>query len=199
MGLPDNPLVYDLIQVFAGRHVSDRRLRRAIASAGDQTVLDIGAGTGSLAGLLPAGAIYWALDNDPAKLSRLSSKVPDAHCLLRSALDTGLSDRAVEWTVCAAVAHHLDDDELPRLFSELARVTRYRLVFLDALSTSKHNVARLLWRYDRGSHPRSAEALLSALGRYFEVERVEYFRVFHRYLLCSCRPTGFSRDCTETP
>jgi SAM-dependent methyltransferase len=188
MGLSDNPRVYDAIQVLAGRHIGQRRLRRAIAAAGDQKVLDVGAGTGSLASLLPPGAVYWALDNDPAKLRRLSIKVPHAHCVHGSALDIQLPDGSVDWTVCSAVAHHMDDEELPQLFAELARVTRHRLVFLDPLWTSRRGVARLLWRYDRGSHPRSPEALLSALDRHFDIEHVERFRVLHDYVLCSARP-----------
>jgi SAM-dependent methyltransferase len=188
VGLADNPRVYDAIQVMAGRRVAFGRLRQAIAPAGNQTVLDVGAGTGSLARALPPGAVYWALDNDPAKLRRLSAKVPHAHCLEGSALNIALPDKAVDWTVCVAVAHHLNDDELPRLFGELARVTRRRLVFLDPLWTSKLGIARLLWRYDRGSHPRSSQTLLTAIDRHFDIEWVERFRVLHTYVLCSARP-----------
>jgi SAM-dependent methyltransferase len=188
MGLADNPRAYDVIQVLAGQHLSYRRLRQALAPARDQKVLDVGAGTGNLARLMPTGAIYWALDNDPAKLRRLSAKVPRAHRLEGSALDIALPDRAMDWTVCVAVAHHLDDEELPRLFAELARVTRHRLIFLDPLSTSRRSIAKLLWRYDRGSHPRSADTLLSALGRHFDIEQVDCFRVLHEYVLCSGRP-----------
>jgi SAM-dependent methyltransferase len=189
MSLLENPSVYDAIQVLSGRHVAHRWLRRALALTGSRTVLDVGAGTGSLARLLPSDTTYWALDNDPAKLERLLVKVPGAHCLQQSALDIGLPDRAVDWTVCVAVSHHLDDEELPRLFAELARVTRERLVFFDAVQASKWDLSsRLLWRYDGGSHPRPAETLLSALKRHFNVERVERFRWLHKYLLCSGPP-----------
>ncbi len=189
MSLLDSPRAYDAIQVLAGRHLLHRRVRSAVAAAGDQTVLDVGAGTGSLARLLPPGAVYWALDNDPAKLQRLSAKVPGSHCFEGSALDIDLPEGAADWTVCIAVAHHLDHDELPRLFAELARVTRHRLVFLDPLWTSRRGVAKLLWRYDRGSYPRSADTLLLALHRHFDIDSVECFHVLHDYLLCSCRPT----------
>jgi ubiquinone/menaquinone biosynthesis C-methylase UbiE len=184
----DSPLLYDAVQMLSGRHIAHRRLGNALASVGGQTVLDVGAGTGSLARVLPPGAVYWALDNDPMKLRRLSAKVPDARCLQGSALDIELSDKTVDWTVCVAVAHHLDDRELPWMFAELARVTRQGLVFLDPLSTSKRGVASLLWRYDRGSHPRSEYRLLSELAQYFDIERVERFRVFHEYVLCSGSP-----------
>jgi SAM-dependent methyltransferase len=188
VSLADDPFVYDVIQILAGREIAHRRIRRAISSASDQTVLDVGAGTGSLARLLPPGAVYWALDNDAAKLRRLSVKVPYAQCFEGSALEIPLPDKDVDWTVCIAVAHHLDDEELPRLFGELARVTRHRLVFLDPLSTSVPGIARLMWRYDRGSYPRSAKTLLSEMSRHFEVEKDERFRVFHRYILCSASP-----------
>jgi SAM-dependent methyltransferase len=189
MSLLENPRIYDALQVLSGRDIVHRRLRRALLPARGQTVLDVGAGTGNLARVLPSDTTYWALDNDPLKLERLSAKVPHALCLQGSALAIDLEDRAADWTVCVAVSHHLDDGELPRLFAELARVTGERLVFLDAVARAGRGVSNLLWRYDRGSHPRSREALLAEMGRHFEVERAERVRVLHEYLLCTCRPT----------
>jgi SAM-dependent methyltransferase len=188
MGIADDPRVYDAIQLLAGRHVIDRRVRRILAPAARATVLDVGAGTGSLARLLPPDAVYWALDNDPEKLRRLERKVPGTRALLRSATDTGLDDDAVDWSVCIDVAHHLPDAELPGLVAELARVTRTGLVFVDPLWTSPRAIGALLWRYDRGAHPRTADALLAALGARFAIERTERFRFLHRYLLCVARP-----------
>lgn len=188
MGVADDPRVYDAIQLLAGRHVIDTRLRRILADTAGSVVLDVGAGTGALARLLPADATYWALDNDPAKLERLERKVPRARRLLRSALDTGLEDDAVDWTVCVDVAHHLDDGQLPRFVAELARVTRGRLAFVDPLWSPRPSLGRVLWRYDRGAHPRTHERLLDALRERFEIEAVERFRAIHRYMLCVGRP-----------
>ncbi|HEX4806479.1 MAG TPA: class I SAM-dependent methyltransferase [Conexibacter sp.] len=197
MGVADDPRVYDLIQLLAGRHVIDRRVRRILAGAARAVVLDVGAGTGSLARLLPPGATYWALDNDPAKLRRLEAKVPTARALLRSALDTGLEDGAVDWAVCIDVAHHLDDEQLPRFVAELARITRGRLVFVDPLWSRRPSLGRVLWRYDRGAHPRTAERLLGALEAGFEIESIERFRFIHRYVLCVGRP--LRRDSRADP
>ena len=188
MGVADDPRVYDAIQFFAGRHVTDKRVRRILADASGATVLDVGAGTGALAALLPADAEYWALDNDPAKLERLARKVPRARCLLRSALDTGLEDAAADWTACIDVTHHLDDRELPAFVRELARVTRHRLVFVDSVWSERPSLGRVLWRYDRGAHPRTAERLVGALEGAFEIESTDRFRAIHRCILCVCRP-----------
>jgi SAM-dependent methyltransferase len=189
LSLFDNPRVYDAIQTLAGYRATAPRLQRALAPAGGCDVLDVGAGTGNLARLLPPNARYIALDNDPAKLRRLEFKLPGTRCLLRSGLDSGLGDGEIDWTVCVAVSHHLDGEQLPQLIAELARVTGERLVFVDALATTRPGIASLLWRYDRGSHPRPAETLMSALRVEFELEHVERYRVFHEYLLCVGRPT----------
>jgi SAM-dependent methyltransferase len=188
----ENARFYDLVQLLAGRFVTTRRLRVLLAATRGKVVLDLGAGTGSLAALLPAGATYWGLDNDPAKLERLTSKVAGARVLERSALETGLEDAAADVTVCVDVTHHLEERELPQLVAEMARVTREQLVFVDALRAPRFAIGRLLWRIDRGSHPRSADALIGALSERFELTSVERYRALHRYVLCVARPRNAS-------
>jgi SAM-dependent methyltransferase len=188
MSLLDNPRVYDFLQVVALRHVTARRLESVLSAAAGQTVLDIGAGTGNLAQMLPPDSTYWALDNDPAKLARLEHKIPGARCLQRSATDTGLEEGAVDWTALITVAHHLSDGELEQAIAEMARVTRHRMVFVDPLWTGRWGVERLMWRYDRGSYPRSMEALVDVLSAHFELERTVRYRMIQDYLLCIGRP-----------
>jgi SAM-dependent methyltransferase len=190
MGMLDNPHVYDVIQVMAGRHVTARRLEGVLGAATGQEVLDIGAGTGNLSRVLPSDATYRALDNDSAKLQRLQHKFPDAHCLLRPAEDTGLDDAAVDWTVFVTVAHHLDDSQLARAVAEMARITSRKMVFIDALWTGKRGMQRLIWKYDRGFYPRSMGALLDVLRAHFDLELVERYRMIQDYLLCVGRPLG---------
>lgn len=188
MSLIDDPRIYNAIQVLAGRHVTSQRLQNVLSDTSGMTVLDVGAGTGNLARSLPPRAVYWALDNDPAKLLYLKRKLPDARCILRSAVDTGLKDDAVDWSVCVTVAHHLDDEQLPLVIAEMSRVTRGSTLFVDALWTGKRGVQRLIWRYDRGYYPRSEDTLLHALRVDFHLEHVARFRMIQDYLLCVGQP-----------
>jgi ubiquinone/menaquinone biosynthesis C-methylase UbiE len=188
MSVLDNPCLYDVLQFVGAQHVTARRLERVLGDAAGQEVLDIGAGTGNLVRVLPPDVTYRALDNDPAKMERLQRKVPTAQCLLRSASDTGLKDAAVDWTVCAAVSHHLDDSQLALVMAEMARVTARKIVFVDALWTGKWGMERLMWRYDRGSHPRRLAVLLDALREHFDLERVERYKVMTEFVLCIGRP-----------
>lgn len=188
MSVLDNPYLYDVLQTMGAHHVTARRLEGVLSAAAGQEVLDIGAGTGNLAQVLPPNAIYRALDNDPVKMERLQSKVPNAQCLLRSAMDTGLADASVDWTVCVAVSHHLDDLQLAEVIAEMARVTSGRMVFLDALWTGKWGLQRVLWRYDRGFYPRRFAVLLDALREHFDLERVDRYKQLHDFFLCIGRP-----------
>jgi hypothetical protein len=68
------------------------------------------------------------------------------------------------------------------MLDELRRVTRERVVFVDAV-VSPRLTSRALWRYDRGRHPRSADVLKRELEARFEVVAAEEYTILHRYLL----------------
>ena len=184
MSVLEHPRVYDLIQRLGRWHVTARRLRDVLADASGKLVLDVGAGTGNLVPLLPPDAEYLAIDNDPARIRSLERKVPGARCMVRSALDTGLEDGEADWSVCNGLGHHLEDEDLPRLITELARVTRECLVFVEPLWPGKHMINGMLWRYDRGSHPRPESTLLLALRVHFVLDRVERFWPSQELMLC---------------
>jgi SAM-dependent methyltransferase len=186
--LVENSRVYDLIQRGMGYELTARRLRAALGGAGGEQVLDVGAGTGNLAPLLPASSTYLPLEPDPAKLVQLRAKLPGVEPLQRMSTATGLADGAVGWTVCVAVSHHLDDEQLVQTVAELARVTRDRLVFIDAVWDPAWLPGRLLWRLDRGNNPRTAEQLKAALGTGFAPLKIEHYRGAHRYLLYIAQP-----------
>lgn len=183
-----SPRVYDLIQRGLGYELTARRLRAALADAGDDEVLDVGAGTGNLALLLPRSARYVALEPDPQKLARLREKLPLAQTLERSSTATGLPDGGVGWTVCVSVLHHLDDEQLSQTIPELARITRRCLIVAEPVWDPRWLPGRLLWCLDRGDHPRRPKRLLELIGERFEPVEVEHYRGAHRYLLYVGRP-----------
>jgi len=72
--------------------------------------------------------------------------------------------------------------QLAAMFDELRRITSGRLIFLDAVAAPRLT-SRILWHYDRGRHPRTADALREQIERRFAVTTQEEFTVFHTYLL----------------
>ena len=182
-----HPAVYDAIQRTVGTPRTRELLRHNLARAEGKTVLDVAAGTGRFRDTLPERAKYIWLDNDPEKLAGFKAKRPNDETILADATEIPLEDKSVDYAVCVAVAHHLPDGALPRLIAELARVTRERLLFMDSVRADGA-IPRLLWRFDRGTHPRSADEMLSALREAFDVEEVERYAKLHRYLFCVARP-----------
>jgi ubiquinone/menaquinone biosynthesis C-methylase UbiE len=184
------PWVYDLVQRLAGREENYRRLRPLLLRAGAERLLDTGAGTGEIARILDPSTQYVWLDNDAQKLAGFKSKSGTGWTVVGDVTHLPLREDAVHTAVCSCVAHHLTDAELDRLLGDLARVCRSQLVFLDPLEEKSSPVSNLLWRYDRGSNPRTAEQLLSMLRRHFVVEDIQRYKIFHRYLLCVGRPSS---------
>jgi SAM-dependent methyltransferase len=182
-----HPAVYDAIQRTVGTPRTRELLRQHLAGADGKTVLDVGAGTGRFRDALPAGAKYIWLDNDPQKLAGFKAKRPEDETIVADATTVPLGDKSVDYALCVAVAHHLPEDAFPRLVSELARVVRERVLFVDALR-EQAAIVKLLWGFDRGTYPRSADELLSALGEALQVDEVERYAKLHRYLFCAARP-----------
>lgn len=151
----------------------------------NQTVLDVAGGTGNYASLLPQSATYLWLDKDHQKLKGFQKKWPSSLAILGDATRIGLRDKSVDSALCIALSHHLSDKELNSLFSELARVVKRKCIFLDAVENKGSKISNLIWNYDRGSHPRSAEMICTAIERWFKLEQVEHYSIYHRYLLCA--------------
>lgn len=187
-----NPRLYDFHQAHGGGRQIAAQVERALSGFGGGTLLDIGAGTGMLAGLVPPEVSYVWLDNDRLKLQGLVAKSIDCLAVLGDAARLPFEDGAADWTAMVEVSHHLPDDALHACLDEVARVTRDRFVFVDALRGRRVR-SKLLWQLDLGAFPRTESALLRALEARFELESVVRFRINHDHLLCVCVPHARER------
>lgn len=183
-----NSWIFDRLQRLFGREETLRRLEPLLLRTGGQVVLDVGAGTGSVARIIPPTATYIALDNDWQKHTGFKSKWPAALAIQCDATNICLHNKSVDYAVCIAITHHLNDEQLPMLLRELARVVRRELIFLDAVKVQHARISDLLWKYDRGAYPRSAQTLETMLKQYFDIDEIEQYTIQHSYLLCSAKP-----------
>lgn len=182
----ESPWVYDLVQRAAGVERTRRRLAPVLDGL-EGSVLDVGAGTGIWIDLVPESAEYVALDLDETKLARLAERHPGRRTVAGDATSLPFPDRSFDNAICIALSHHLTDAQLPKLLSELARVTRRRVVFWDAVRTGRWS-SRALWAIDRGSWPRAGPALEAAFAEHLVVEETDRFTVFHEYILLAGSP-----------
>ena len=181
-------LLYDIVQHAVGADLIRRHLTPVMAGLGDGLVLDVGAGTGLYTSCIPSVARYVWYDRDVQKLRRFRTHHRSSPAVLGDATRLAFRDKSVDWTLCVNLTHHLSDPELDVLLKEICRITRRTTVIHDPIAVNRR-VSSALWRYDRGSHPRTREAMLSAAGSHLVVRRVIEFGRFHRYLLMVGEPT----------
>jgi ubiquinone/menaquinone biosynthesis C-methylase UbiE len=157
-------------------------------------VLDVGAGTGLYAQCLPPSAQYVWFDNDPNKLRGfLRRRAPHMWTVMGDARRIGVKDKGVDYVMCTGVTHHLSDAELSQFLGELARVARRGVILLDSVTTGGW-LSHMLWKLDRGSHPRTKESLLRALRTHFRLEYIEERAAFHRYVVMVASPAPSTAD-----
>jgi SAM-dependent methyltransferase len=183
-----HPRVYDLIQAAFGYAQLVRLVEPRLAETADHLVADVGAGTGNAAKLLPPSARYVWLDLDPDKLRGYRAKNPAGRAALCDATRLCLGPASADYVLCMAVAHHLTDPQLDDLLREAARVARRGIFFWEPVADHSRLRSNLMWRYDRGSYPRTHTELAERLGRWFHSDRVEAHTIVHRYLWFAGRP-----------
>jgi SAM-dependent methyltransferase len=183
-----HPAVYDRVQAAAGATSLRAWVAGELGTPIGSPVLDLGGGTGFVRSVLSPGGTYVCLDNDPLKLTGVRRNWPGSLALLADARANGLRSRSVDTVFCFNMSHHVDDEGFDSLLVEAARVCRARIVFLDAVFDPSLWRSRILWRLDRGRHPRRPEVIRAALERHFLHERSATVAILHRYLLWSGTP-----------
>jgi ubiquinone/menaquinone biosynthesis C-methylase UbiE len=188
------PVVYDLVQWAAGAaHVHAKLSRHVAQLPYGEWIVDVGGGTGALKRLFTRQRHYVCLDLDLVKLRAVRRKGPQHFPVLGDATHLPFATGVIDTLLCSSVSHHLSDLGLQQGVRELHRVLRPNgtLLFMDAVWHPSRWRSRLLWRYDRGTRPRSAAVLQSALLDRFEIRRSERVMVHHEYLIAVCSPRPF--------
>ncbi len=184
--LASHPALYDLIQRAAGVDEVNRRLREsANGFARGEWWLDVGGGTGLASDIGLEYTHHVVVDIDEAKLIGFRRTHAGGLAVQGDATRLPIVSEVADLVLCRAVSHHLDDAELERLFAEAARALRPggRFLFLDAVAAPSRLRSRLLWRYDRGSHPRDARDLRAVFVRYFDIVTWTTFTIHHAYVI----------------
>ena len=187
------PLLYQPIQVLLGQNRSLRKLESVTSGLNAGRSLDIGSSSGALGRrVAPLAA---RIDIDIVPLMAMKKVHGREKAAAADAAALPFPGSTFDLALCVAVSHHLDDQTLDAALRDISRVTRGRFVFLDAVR-SRRLVARILWRYDRGSHPRSRSELLAAIGKWFAIESTVEYSYLHEYVICVATPKTATAETT---
>ena len=184
------PAVYDLVQTIAGAAAMRRRLASHVPGLpSGATVIDLGAGTGLYRTIWPADCLYISLDLDPLKLKGFRARHPRDRVVVGDATRLPVGNASLDAIACTMMSHHLGDAELSRMLDEVGRVLKPEGIFLfaDPVWHPSRLPGRLLWRYDRGAHPRRARELRPCIEARFRIDRWDEFAMLHRYVACLAR------------
>ncbi len=105
----------------------------------------------------------------------------------------------MDMVLCKQVSHHIPEERLDDLFSEIWRVLRPngQFLFMDSMKNDRR-VSNVLWRYDRGAYPRPEADLRLHLDRHFELLHREAHWHLHQYVLLLLAPIP-SSEMVATP
>jgi ubiquinone/menaquinone biosynthesis C-methylase UbiE len=104
------------------------------------------------------------------------------------ALRMDFPDKSFDRCIFINGLHHFSDADGRHLLREIRRVTRGRVILIDADGRPRGLVRRALIAADRGEWMRTSDALRRLIGEVLEVREVVRFEVgFYTELLHDCR------------
>ena len=159
-----NGLVYDVLQRAVGTEGFDRHIKKSLGPiARGCIVIDAGGGTGMSRHIWPQDCDYVNVDNDPEKLAAFARKQLPGQAVLGDITALDYRAGSVDYVFTKYVSHHLDDESLEGFLKDSSRVLKAdgKLVFFDPVYSADRVLSKVLWRYDRGAHPRPDTLLRS--------------------------------------
>lgn len=196
-GVLDSPRLFQAFRfALVGSQRETRRiLGEEIPAAPGHRVLDVCCGIGEFAGVVTSG--YIGVDLNARFVAHARRRFPDRrvwHFQAGDATRLPLPDEAVEASMCVNSLHHFPDDAAVALLGEMRRVTRGRVIVVDADGTPRGLLRRTLLALDRGAHMRTPAALTALVGRVLEVEATRRWDVGpYTEVLLRCAPRGPGR------
>jgi ubiquinone/menaquinone biosynthesis C-methylase UbiE len=173
--LARRPRAFDALRfVLEAGFVGERRVLQEERCAAAATVLDLGCGTGALAGSFAARG-YVGVDMELPYLWRAADKHPAHRFLSMDGRALALRSMTFDVVVIGGVIHHLADRDAAAFLAEARRVLRptgQLVLWEDVPTRSPWNiVGRLVQRLDEGDHIRPAEHYLDLVRKVFPAVR----------------------------
>ncbi len=183
------PLWWGLRFLLVGHQRRTRELlRRHVGARPDERVLDVCCGVGEFAA--DVGATVVGIDIDPDFIraaQRRHRGNPSLSFQVGDAMSTGVPDGHFDHAFFVNGLHHFSDEQAERLLREVRRVTRGRVVVIDADGTRVGLIRPLLFRLDRGDYMRTPAEHERILRRVFEVRHTTAWTVgLYREVLYEC-------------
>jgi SAM-dependent methyltransferase len=156
------PAVYRAQQFLWGSPRLHAVTRDYLALAPGQSLLDVGCGPAEILAALP-GIDYVGVDLSPAYVAAARARFPGRGLFLAGDLYRlpEIAERRFDAILAQGVLHHLDDDEVARLFGFAARHLKPGGMMVTAdpcYHPGQGAFERLLMDWDRGRNVRSQEA-----------------------------------------
>jgi SAM-dependent methyltransferase len=169
------------------------QVKRAAALRAGDRVVDVGCGTGEVAGVVEPECKYLGIDLSPANIERATAWYGAPHRTF-SVLDItkdALPDGPFDVGLMISMLHHMDEPTADAVLSHLARQVTRRIVVLDLLALEGNPIQRFFVSLDQGQYPRPLWDQKKILERHVKVSRGEIFATRSgsaTYSLFVCEP-----------
>jgi SAM-dependent methyltransferase len=167
--------LYHYARVAGNGWLPLRVVRAALAATPEETVLDVGCGTGGYSAIVPGQ--YWGIDPDADCIAFARWRFGSPRRRFEVAEVSSLErDVRIDKAMMINCLHHLSDAQCHDVLARVARHVRHRLIAVDPDPDSSNPLQRFLLDHDLGAFIRSPVRQRALLAEHFRVVEEARFR-----------------------
>ena len=183
----DLPILFDVVRwcVLGSYKPMFSNLTKFVDHKDDETVLEIGCGTGIFSKLFKKN--YTGVDFFDEFIVKAKREFPDKKFAVMDAMNMDFKDKSYDKVLLLNFLHHMDDDEFEKVMHECKRIATKGVFIMEPVPQKYNLVGRVLYSLDRGKHIRDFFLLKDMLNNYSKVKRYHMFRsLFYKLVLIEC-------------
>ena len=188
----DNPSIFNKIRnmLIGGKHKFNIEAYSAINPSLNETILELGCGTGELSEFVILNSDYLGLDNSQRFLNKARLKYPNKNFINMDVKDILSLQKEFNKTIIVNFLHHFEDREVISILNNVKSITKNKVIIIDAIRPI-NKISNLLVRLDRGDYIRTAEDQLNLIGLIFKIEHTKLFKSgLYTFLVLICSKKG---------
>ena len=185
--LGENPFISDFVRSMLRFSISKNSVKRLIKLDNNESLLEIGCGTGRFAAVFDSYYIGSDIDIIHIRHAHKKYQSKTKQFIITNGRELSFKDKSFDKSTFIQSLHHVNDNDSIIIFKEMSRVTKKNIYIVDWVPFKYNIFGKYLQKNDRGKYIRTFEEQKNLIGKVLDINKAYTSRsgqITSSYFIC---------------